>query len=71
MLHKVGSYFDGDPTTDPYDFLDWCHEILRNLGMVESNRVNFTTFQLIRPVKRWWQAYERGKTVISSSLTWN
>lgn len=37
-------HFDGDLITDAQDFLDMCHGILRNLGLVEFNRVDFTTF---------------------------
>ncbi|XP_070042891.1 uncharacterized protein [Nicotiana tomentosiformis] len=44
--------FDGDPFVDAQDFLHGCQEILQNLGLVESNGVDFTTFQLKRPPKR-------------------
>ncbi|XP_070045380.1 uncharacterized protein [Nicotiana tomentosiformis] len=37
-----------------------CHEILHNLGLVEANGVDFTTFQMQGPTKRWWQVYELG-----------
>lgn len=36
-------HFDGDLTVDAHDFLDRFHEILCNLGLIESNGVNFTT----------------------------
>lgn len=51
-------HFDCDPTINAQNFLDMCHEILCNLGLVESNRVEFTTFQLRGPAKRQWQAHE-------------
>lgn len=37
------SCFDGDHITDAWDFLEKCHEILRNLGFIESSGVHFTT----------------------------
>ncbi|XP_070032336.1 uncharacterized protein [Nicotiana tomentosiformis] len=54
-------YFDDDPLVDAHGFLDDCQEILRNIGLVELNRVNFTTFQLKGPPKRWWRSYERSR----------
>lgn len=36
--------FNGGPSVDAQDFLDRCHEIQYNLGLVESNGVNFTIF---------------------------
>lgn len=37
-------YFDGDPISDALELSDKCYKILRNLGLVESNSVDFTTF---------------------------
>lgn len=39
-------HFVGDPVCDAQDFLDTCHKISRNLGLVDSNEVDFTTFYL-------------------------
>lgn len=44
-------YCDGDPTADARDFLNRCHEILCNLGLVESNGIYFTTFEFRGPSK--------------------
>lgn len=38
------SSFDGHPIADAQDFLDRYHENLHNIGPVESNGVDFTTF---------------------------
>jgi len=33
------SSFSGASTEDPQDYLDSCHEVLRNMGIIETNRV--------------------------------
>lgn len=43
-------YFNGDASEDAQDFLDRCHHMLRSLVLVESNRVDFTNFQLREPL---------------------
>ncbi|XP_070034593.1 uncharacterized protein [Nicotiana tomentosiformis] len=53
-------HFSGTPSEDAQEIFDRCHEILHNLGLVESNRVDFTAFQIHDPSKRWWQVYELG-----------
>ncbi|XP_070050622.1 uncharacterized protein [Nicotiana tomentosiformis] len=47
--------FGGTPSEDPQDFFDCYHEILRNMGIVKSNEVDFTVFQMHGATKRWWQ----------------
>ena len=37
-------HFSGTPSEDPQDYLDRCHEVLRNMGIVETNEVNFAVF---------------------------
>lgn len=44
--NKSTPQFDCDPLAYAYDLLDSCHEIMRNLDLVEPNGVNFTTFPL-------------------------
>ena len=39
-------HFSGTPSEDAQGFLNHCDEILRNLGLVESNGVDFTAFQM-------------------------
>lgn len=52
------------------EFLDQFYEILHNLGLVESNGVDFTVFQMQGSAKMWWQTYEMGRPIGSLSLTW-
>lgn len=61
-------HFDGSSSVDTKDFLDRFHEMLHNLGMVESNWADFMTFQLRGPAMRWWQIYEQGRPTSSSPL---
>ena len=35
--------FNGDPSVDIYEFMIGCHKRLHRLGLVNSNRVDFTT----------------------------
>lgn len=37
--------FGSDASEDAHDFLDRCHQVLQNMGLVESNLVDFTTLQ--------------------------
>lgn len=63
-------HFSGAPLEDAQDFLDRCHEILCNLGLVESNGVDFTILHIHGSAKRWWQVYKPGRLVGSPPLTW-
>lgn len=45
-------HFSNAPSEDPHDFLDRCHEVLRNMGIVETNGVNFAVFQMTGSAKR-------------------
>lgn len=47
-------HFSSTPSEDAQDFLDRCHEILCNLGLVESNGVDFIVFHMHGSSKRWW-----------------
>lgn len=51
-------HIEGGPLEDVHDFLDMCHAILCNLGLVRSNGADFTTFQLRGSPKRRWHSYE-------------
>lgn len=46
-------YFSGLETEDENVFLDRCYCILFTLGLVESNKFDFTTFQLSRLSYKW------------------
>lgn len=39
-------HFEGSASEDTQDFLDRCHQMLCNVGLIDSNNVDFTTFQL-------------------------
>ncbi|XP_070040754.1 uncharacterized protein [Nicotiana tomentosiformis] len=39
-------HFNGTPSKDPQDYLDRCHEVLRNMEIGESNKVDFAISQL-------------------------
>ncbi|XP_070052626.1 uncharacterized protein [Nicotiana tomentosiformis] len=39
-------HFIGSPSVDPREYLDSCHEVLRNMGIVETNVDDFAAFQL-------------------------
>lgn len=73
-LHKFTKmhppHFSGMPLEDARGFLDLCHMILHNLGLVDSNGVDFTIFQIEGPTKRQWQVYKMGRPVGSHPLTW-
>lgn len=47
-------HIDGDASQDAQNFVDRCHQMLHNFSLVESNGVDFTTFQLRGAAKRWW-----------------
>ncbi|XP_070036631.1 uncharacterized protein [Nicotiana tomentosiformis] len=50
-------HFSGTPSEDLQDYLDRCHEVLRNMGIIESNMVDFVVFQMAGSAKRWWSDY--------------
>ncbi|XP_070054465.1 uncharacterized protein [Nicotiana tomentosiformis] len=64
-------HFGGTPSEDLYDYLDRCHEVLHNMGIVKSNGVDFVVFQMIDSAKRWWQEYKRSRPTSSPPLTWD
>nr|XP_009797593.1 PREDICTED: uncharacterized protein LOC104243998 [Nicotiana sylvestris] len=75
---RLGRYKKYDPPTfsslaseSAYGFLEECHRILRIMGIVESSRVAFTTFQLRGATYKWWWAYELGSSAESVLLTWD
>ncbi|XP_070047447.1 uncharacterized protein [Nicotiana tomentosiformis] len=63
-------YFSGTPSEDPHDFLDRCYEVLQNMGIIESNGVDFSMFQVTGSAERWWKDYVFTKPVGSPALTW-
>ncbi|XP_070046601.1 uncharacterized protein [Nicotiana tomentosiformis] len=64
-------HFSGAPFEDPQDYLDHCHEVLLNMGIVETNGVNFVVFQKTGSAKRWWRDYVLTRPYGSPSLTWD
>lgn len=64
-------HFRGASSEDPRDFLDHCHEVLRNMGIVETNGVDFAAFQMIGSARRWWRDYMLTTPVGSPTLTWD
>ncbi|XP_070050711.1 uncharacterized protein [Nicotiana tomentosiformis] len=63
-------HFSGASSEDPHDFLDRFHEVLRNMGIVESNGIDFAVFRMIGSARRGWQDYEQGRPAGSPPLTW-
>ncbi|XP_070034666.1 uncharacterized protein [Nicotiana tomentosiformis] len=64
-------HFSGAPFEDPQDFLDRCPEVLRNIGIVETNRVDFAAFQITDSARRCWRDYILTRPAGSSARTWN
>ncbi|XP_070049958.1 uncharacterized protein [Nicotiana tomentosiformis] len=64
-------YFSGTPSEDPQDYLDRCHEVLRNMGIVKTNGVNFAVFQMTGSTKRWWKDFVSTRPAGSPALTWD
>ncbi|XP_070044819.1 uncharacterized protein [Nicotiana tomentosiformis] len=56
---------------DPQDYLDNCHEVLRNMGIVETNGVDFAAFQMTGFAKKWWRDYLLTRPARSPALTWD
>lgn len=46
-------HFSAAPFKDLHDYLDHCYEVLRNMGIVEFNAIDFV-FQMTSLAKRWW-----------------
>lgn len=63
-------HFSSTPSEDPQDYLDRCHEVLWNMGIVETNRVDFAVFQMTVSAKRWWRDYMLTRPAGSPALTW-
>ncbi|XP_070031979.1 uncharacterized protein [Nicotiana tomentosiformis] len=64
-------HFSGAPSEDPQDYLYYFHEVLCNLGIVETIGVDFVVFQMTGSTKRWWQDYVLNRPAGSPSLTWD
>ncbi|XP_070057427.1 uncharacterized protein [Nicotiana tomentosiformis] len=64
-------HFSGTSSEDPRDFLDHCHEVLHNMCIVETNRVDFAAFQIIGSSRRWWRDYMLTRPPGSPTLTWD
>ncbi|XP_070040429.1 uncharacterized protein [Nicotiana tomentosiformis] len=63
-------HFSGIPSEDPQDYLERCHKVLRNMGIVEINGVDFDVFQMTGSAKRWWRDYTLTRPVGSPTLSW-
>ncbi|XP_070034456.1 uncharacterized protein [Nicotiana tomentosiformis] len=44
--------------------------MLQIVGILETSGVSFSTFQFFGAAFRWWEAYERCRSVGASPLTW-
>ncbi|XP_070042856.1 uncharacterized protein [Nicotiana tomentosiformis] len=62
--------FSGAESEDAQSFLDKCQWILHMDGILETSGVSFTTFQFTGAAIRWWEAYERCRSVGAAPLTW-
>ncbi|XP_070041222.1 uncharacterized protein [Nicotiana tomentosiformis] len=62
-------HFSGSPFEYPQDYLDHCHEVLRNIGIVKTNGADFVVFQMAGSAKRWWKDFERSRLDGSPPLT--
>ncbi|XP_070039642.1 uncharacterized protein [Nicotiana tomentosiformis] len=63
-------HFSSTPPEDTQDYLNRCHEVLRNMGIVETNGVDFAEFQMTGSAKRWWRDYILTRPVGLPALTW-
>ena len=45
--------------------------MLRTAGILETNRVSFTTFQFFGSALRWWETYKRCRPVGVAPLSWH
>ncbi|XP_070046373.1 uncharacterized protein [Nicotiana tomentosiformis] len=64
-------HFSGASSEDPQEYLDNCYEAIRNMGIVETNGVNFTAFQMTGSAKKWWRDYLLTRQAGSPALTWD
>ncbi|XP_070034825.1 uncharacterized protein [Nicotiana tomentosiformis] len=64
-------HFSGVPSEDPQDYLDHCHEVLHNMGIVETNGFDFAVFQMTDYAKKWWIDYVVTRLFGLPSLTWD
>ncbi|XP_070047000.1 uncharacterized protein [Nicotiana tomentosiformis] len=62
--------FSGVESEDAHDFLDMRYRIHCTAGILETSGVSFTTFQFTGAAFRWWEAYERSRTVGATPLSW-
>ncbi|XP_070002728.1 uncharacterized protein [Nicotiana sylvestris] len=63
--------YGGKASKDPKDYLNSFHEFLRNMGIVETNGVDFAAFRLSGSAKKWWRVYCLARPAGSPSLTWD
>ncbi|XP_070046014.1 uncharacterized protein [Nicotiana tomentosiformis] len=63
-------HFSGTPSEDPQEYLECCHEVLRNMDIVETNGVEFAVFLMAGSAIRWWRDYTLTRPVGSPALTW-
>ena len=63
--------YGGTSLEDPQDYLDSCHEVLQNMGIVETNGADFTAFRLSGFAKKWWRNYCLARPDGSPTLTWD
>ncbi|XP_070036919.1 uncharacterized protein [Nicotiana tomentosiformis] len=64
-------HFSGASSEDPHDYLDRCHEVLHNMGIVETNGVDSVVFQMTGSAKKWWRDYMLTRLAGSPALTWD
>ncbi|XP_070039562.1 uncharacterized protein [Nicotiana tomentosiformis] len=64
-------HFSGAPSEDPQEYLDSCHEVLRNMGIVETNGVHFAVFQMNGSAKKWLRDYLLTRLTGSPALSWD
>ncbi|XP_070012971.1 uncharacterized protein [Nicotiana sylvestris] len=63
--------FSGASYEDPQDYLDSCHVVLKNMGIVETNVVDFASFCLSGSAKTWWRDYCLARPAGLPALTWD
>ncbi|XP_070044893.1 uncharacterized protein [Nicotiana tomentosiformis] len=64
-------HLSGVPSEDPQDYLDRFHKVLRNMGIVETNGVDFAAFRMTGSAKRWWIDYMLTRPAGLPALTWD
>ncbi|XP_070002333.1 uncharacterized protein [Nicotiana sylvestris] len=71
-LTKLFTTTSGSTSSEePQNYLDSCHEVLRNMEIVETNGVDFAAFRLSGSAKKWWRDFSLARPVGSSTLTWD